>query len=32
MKFSCALKMKETGELLANLLFSDKQIGISERA
>ena len=24
------LKMKEIGELVANLLFSDKQIGISE--
>ena len=25
------LKMKEIGELMANLLFSHKQIGISER-
>ena len=25
------LKMKEIGELVANLLYLDKQIGISER-
>ena len=31
MSFDQKLKMKEVGELVANLLCFDKQIGISER-